>query len=171
MEKTPEYYREKGKKLLDELREKGPDHSMVGKTVIKLTPTKEELDEPISKSRKLRKLKYDIVKEKNELENIIKNKRKSKNSLFFGFKRIIDRILFKYKFENILKQIKKDDEFLNQGVFRLSQIEIKKSIERKKENINWIYSKRELIKQHYSNEFIMKLVRKLGFVDSLDWYK
>ncbi len=92
------------------------------------------------------------------------------NTYFFGFIRIIERILFKYKFEKTLNQIKKDEKVLEQGVFRVSQIKIKKSIERKKENINWIYSKRELIKQNYSNEFIMKLVRKLGFVDSLDWY-
>lgn len=89
---------------------------------------------------------------------------------FFGFTRIIERILFKYKLERILKQINKDEKVLEQGVFRVSQHEIKKSMERKKENINWIYSKRELIKQHYSNEFIMIMVRKFGFVDSLDWY-
>ncbi len=170
MEKTPESTRERGKKFLDELKEKGPDLSMVGKTVVKLTPIHDELDEPLSDSRKLRKLKYDIVKERDELENIIKNKRKSKHTYFFGFIRIIERILFKYKFEKTLNQIKKDEKVLEQGVFRVSQIKIKKSIERKKENINWIYSKRELIKQNYSNEFIMKLVRKLGFVDSLDWY-
>jgi hypothetical protein len=170
MEKTTESTRERGKRFLDELKEKGPDLSMVGKTVVKLTPIHDELDEPLSDSRKLMKLRYDIVKERDELENIIKNKRKLKHTNFFGFISIIERILFKYKFEKTLNQIKKDEKVLEQGVFRVSQIEIKKSIERKKENINWIYSKRELIKQHYSNEFIMKLVRKLGFVDSLDWY-
>lgn len=171
MEKTSEFYREKGKKLLQELKEKGPDHSMVGTTVVKTRPIHEELDEPLSESRKLRKLRYDIVKDKNELENLLKEKRKSKHNYFFGFTTIVERILFKYKFEKILKQINKDEKVLEQGVFRVSQIEFKKSIERKKENINWIYSKRELIKQYYSNEFIMKLVRKLGLVDSLDWYK
>lgn len=171
MENTPESTRERGKKFLDELKEKGPDLSMVGKTVVKLTPIHQELDEPLSDSRKLRKFRYDIVKERNELENLIKNKRKSNNNYFFGFTRIMKRILFKYKFEKILKQIKKDEKVIELGVFRVSQIDIKKCVERRKENMEWIYSKREIIKQHYSNEFIMKLVRKLGFVDSLEWYK
>ena len=132
MEKTPEFYREKGKELLQQLKEKGPDHSKVGTTVVKITPIHEELDEPLSDSRKLRKLRYDIVKEKDELENLMKDKRKSKHDNFFGFTRIIERLLFKYKFENILKQINKDEKVLEQGVFSVSQIEFKKSIERKK---------------------------------------
>ena len=40
MEKTPESTRERGKRFLDELKEKGPDLSMVGKTIVNLVLTK-----------------------------------------------------------------------------------------------------------------------------------
>lgn len=42
--KTPEEIRDKGKRMLDELREMGPDESMVGKTVIKKASVKMEED-------------------------------------------------------------------------------------------------------------------------------
>jgi hypothetical protein len=42
--KTPEEIREKGKRMLDELREMGPDENMVGKTVIKKASVKMEED-------------------------------------------------------------------------------------------------------------------------------
>jgi hypothetical protein len=42
--KTPEEIREKGKRMLDELREMGPDESMVGKIVVKKASVKKEED-------------------------------------------------------------------------------------------------------------------------------
>lgn len=77
--KTPEEIRAIGKKLLDELIEKGPNHDRVGKTIVKVGGIKpnniqEDEDEPISKARQFRKLKIDIIKELKELDDLIKNK-------------------------------------------------------------------------------------------------
>jgi hypothetical protein len=77
--KTPEEIRAIGKKLLDELKEKGPNHDRVGKTIVKVGGIKpnnisEDEDEPISKARQFRKLQIDIAKERKELENLMKNK-------------------------------------------------------------------------------------------------
>jgi hypothetical protein len=76
--KTPEEIRAIGKKLLDELKEKGPNLDKVGKTVVRLGASKsnnikEEEDESISKARQFRKLKNDVSKERKELEDLIKN--------------------------------------------------------------------------------------------------
>ena len=161
MEESSETHHEKGKE---------PDLSMVGKTIVNLNSIENEYDEPLSESRKLRNTRYSIIKERNEFENLIKNKPKSKNNYFSSFSGIIGRILFKYKFEKILVQIKKDEKVIERGVFQVSLIEYTKCVERRKKNINWIYSKRNLIKNYYPNEFIMKLVRWLEFVDSLEWY-
>ena len=62
MEKASKYYRKKGEKLLDELREMGPDHSMVGKTTVSLNSSNIEYDEPLSKSRRLRSTRVQILK-------------------------------------------------------------------------------------------------------------
>lgn len=77
--KTPEEIRAIGKKLLDELKEKGPNHDRVGKTIVKVGGIKpnniqEDEDEPISKARQFRKLQIDIAKERKELEDLMKNK-------------------------------------------------------------------------------------------------
>jgi hypothetical protein len=63
MEKSSKYYRKKGKKLLDELREMGPDHSKVGKTTVSLNSSNIEYDEPLSNSRRLRSTRVQILKE------------------------------------------------------------------------------------------------------------
>lgn len=47
--KTPEEIREKGKRMLEELRKMGPDESMVGKTVIKKASVKKEEDKNSTK--------------------------------------------------------------------------------------------------------------------------
>jgi hypothetical protein len=88
MEKTSEITRERGKRFLDELKEKGPDLSMVGKTLVKLTNSNIEYDEPLSESRKLKKLKYEIMKEMNEYNvntNINKNPRPNLYRKFISF--------------------------------------------------------------------------------------
>jgi hypothetical protein len=77
--KKPEEIRAIGKKLLDDLKEKGPNLDKVGKTVVRLgasNPTNmiDEEDESISKARQFRKLKIDIIKELKELDDLIKNK-------------------------------------------------------------------------------------------------
>ncbi len=77
--KTPEEIRAIGKKLLDELKEKGPNLDKVGKTVVRLRANNpnnmiDEEDESISKARQFRKLKIDIIKERKELDDLIKNK-------------------------------------------------------------------------------------------------
>ena len=77
--KTPEEIRAIGKKLLDELKEKGPNHDRVGQTIVKVGCIKpnniqEDEDEPISKARQFRKLQIDIAKERKELEDLMKNK-------------------------------------------------------------------------------------------------
>lgn len=66
--KTEEEIRALGKKLLDELKEKGPNLDRVGKTVVKLGSNKlsdlsDDEEEPLSEARKFRKLKIDINKE------------------------------------------------------------------------------------------------------------
>lgn len=87
--------REKGKKLLEELRAMGPDLSLVGKVSVRplsrqsketqtskeqpLKNTQEsnqrnlqqETDSSISPSRQLRKLRIDIIKERSELRDLI----------------------------------------------------------------------------------------------------
>ena len=55
--------REKGKSLLAELKEMGPDHSMAGNNVVKINNSEEEYDEPLSESRKWRKTKIELLKE------------------------------------------------------------------------------------------------------------
>jgi hypothetical protein len=77
--KTPEEIRVIGKKLLDELKEKGPNHDRVGKTIIKVGGIKpnniqEDEDGSISNARQFRKLQIDIAKERKELEDLMKNK-------------------------------------------------------------------------------------------------
>jgi len=74
--KTPEEIRELGKKILDELKLKGPNLDKVGETVVRLGGSNpanilEEEDEPISKSRQFRKLKIEIANERKELEDLI----------------------------------------------------------------------------------------------------
>jgi hypothetical protein len=64
--KTPEEIREKGRKFLEELKEKGPNLDNVGKNIVTLSDANNDLqdtDEPISEARKFRKLKIDIDKE------------------------------------------------------------------------------------------------------------
>jgi hypothetical protein len=66
--KTEEEIRALGKKLLDELKEKGPNLDRVGKTIVKLGSNKlsdlsDDEEEPLSEARKFRKLKIDINKE------------------------------------------------------------------------------------------------------------
>ena len=95
MEKTPESTRERVKKFLDELKEKGPDLSMVGKTVVKLTTIHEELDEPLSESRKLRKLKYELSKEMIENKRDDKLNKKNIQNLFRRFNTFIYNLIFK----------------------------------------------------------------------------
>lgn len=57
MEKSSEYQSEKGKKILDNLKEKGRD------TSVNTNSIENEYDEPLSKSRKLRNLMNEINKE------------------------------------------------------------------------------------------------------------
>ena len=71
--KTPEEIRAIGKKLLDELKAKGPNLDKVGETVVRLGCSNpdnilEEEDEPISKARQFRKLKIEIANELKELD-------------------------------------------------------------------------------------------------------
>ena len=64
--KTPEEIREKGRKFLEELKEKGPNLDSVGKTNVTLSDANnvlQDTDEPLSEARKFRKLKIDINKE------------------------------------------------------------------------------------------------------------
>jgi hypothetical protein len=64
--KTPEEIRLLGKKFLDELKVKGPKLDSVGKTVVRINTSNNmnnDLDEPLSESRKLRKLRIEIDKE------------------------------------------------------------------------------------------------------------
>jgi hypothetical protein len=64
--KTPEEIREKGRKFLEELKEKGPNLDSVGKTIVISSNDNSDLDdvdEPLSEARKFRKLKIDINKE------------------------------------------------------------------------------------------------------------
>jgi hypothetical protein len=64
--KTAEKIREKGRKFLEELIEKGPNLDNVGKTIVTLSDANNDLhdtDEPLSEARKFRKLKIDINKE------------------------------------------------------------------------------------------------------------
>ena len=71
--KTPEEIRLLGKKFLDELKEKGPKLDSVGKTVVRISTynnLNNDLDEPLSETRKLRKLMIEIDKEfgKNKID-------------------------------------------------------------------------------------------------------
>ena len=64
--KTPEEIRLLGKKFLDELKEKGPKLDSVGKTVVNISTSNNlnnDLDEPLSETRKLRNLMIEIDKE------------------------------------------------------------------------------------------------------------
>jgi TATA-binding protein-associated factor Taf7 len=66
--KTQEEIRALGKKLLDELKQKGPNLDRVGKTFVKLgsnnpSNMSDIEDDPLSEARKFRKLKIDINKE------------------------------------------------------------------------------------------------------------
>jgi hypothetical protein len=64
--KTPEEIREKGRKFLEELKEKGPNLDRVGKTIVISSNENsflDDVDEPLSEARKFRKLKIDINKE------------------------------------------------------------------------------------------------------------
>ncbi len=87
--------REKGKKLLEELRAMGPDLSLVGKVSMRplsrqsnVTQTSKEqpmkstqepsqkapqqgTDSSMSPSRQLRKLRIDIIKERSELRDLV----------------------------------------------------------------------------------------------------
>ena len=68
------------KKFLDELKDKGPNLYLVGKTVVRTTLSnsiKDELDEPLSEARKFRKLRIDIVKEMDEINQKLREKGKN----------------------------------------------------------------------------------------------
>ncbi len=78
--KSTEEIRAIGKKFLDELKDKGPNLDSVGKTVVKTTLSnsiKDELDEPLSEARKFRKLRIDIVKEMDEINQKLREKGKN----------------------------------------------------------------------------------------------
>ena len=71
---TDEEVREVGRKFLDELKEKGPDLSKVGQTFVRttnttLTETKGEEFDDESKTRELRKLRIDTIKEISKNRN------------------------------------------------------------------------------------------------------
>jgi len=71
---TDEELREVGRKFLDELKEKGPDLSRVGQTFVRttnttLTETKGEEFDDESKTRELRKLRIDTIKEISKNRN------------------------------------------------------------------------------------------------------
>jgi len=83
---------------------------------------------------------------------------------------MITKYIFKIRFENKISQIVKDSKELQKGPFMISLNKIEKLKKRKNKNINWVYSKRNEIKKYYPNEFIMKMVRGLGFEDSFEWY-
>ncbi len=83
---------------------------------------------------------------------------------------MIQKFLFKIRFEKKIKQIHRDSKELDKGSFIVSLDKIEKLKKRRNQNINWVYSKRQEIKRYYPNEFIMKLVRWLQFEDSSDWY-
>jgi hypothetical protein len=78
--KSSEEIRVIGKKFLDELKDKGPNLDLVGKTVVRTTLSnsiKDELDEPLSEARKFRKLRIDIVKEMDEINQKLREKGKN----------------------------------------------------------------------------------------------
>ena len=78
--KSTEEIRAIGKKFLDELKDKGPNLDLVGKTVVRTTLSnsiKDELDEPLSEARKFRKLRIDIVKEMDEINQKLREKGKN----------------------------------------------------------------------------------------------
>ncbi len=129
----------------------------------------EEYDEPLSKSRKFRYERHKDLKEMSELKKNTSNNNTSRNPMF-NLLKSIEKFVFKYKFERILIQLVNDEKSLNQGMFNISLNESKKISERRKRNTDWIYSNRDKIKKYYPNEFIMKMVRSMGFVDSLEWY-
>ena len=129
----------------------------------------DEYDEPLSKSRKLRFDRINDLKEMSENKKENSNKNTPRNPMF-NLINSIEKFVFKYKFERILIQLVKDEKSLNQGMFNISLNDSKKISERRKRNTDWIYSNRDKIKKYYPNEFIMKMVRGMGFVDSLEWY-
>jgi hypothetical protein len=78
--KSSEEIRAIGKKFLDELKDKGPNLDLVGKTVVRTTLSnsiKDELDETLSEARKFRKLRIDIVKEMDEINQKLREKGKN----------------------------------------------------------------------------------------------
>jgi len=78
--KSSEEIRAIGKKFLDELKDKGPNLDLVGKTVVRTTLSnniKDELDEPLSEARKFMKLRIDIVKEMDEINQKLREKGKN----------------------------------------------------------------------------------------------
>jgi hypothetical protein len=129
----------------------------------------DDYDEELSESRKFRYQRHKDMKEFSEPKKNSSNKNTSRNPLF-KLINSIEKIVFKYKFEKVLIQLVKDEKKLNQGMFNISLDESKRISERRQRNTNWIYSNRDKIKKYYPNEFIMKMVRGMGFVDSLEWY-
>lgn len=129
----------------------------------------DDYDEELSESRKFRYQRRKDMKEFSEPKKNSSNKNTSRNPLF-KLINSIEKIVFKYKFEKVLIQLVKDEKKLNQGMFNISLNESKRISERRQRNTNWIYSNRDKIKKYYPNEFIMKMVRGMGFVDSLEWY-
>jgi hypothetical protein len=78
--KSSEEIRAIGKKFLDELKDKGPNLDLVGKTVVRTTLSnsiKDELDETLSEARKFRRLRIDIVKEMDEINQKLREKGKN----------------------------------------------------------------------------------------------
>ena len=129
----------------------------------------EEYDEPLSKSRKLRYERHTDMRVMRELKKNTSNNNISRNSMF-NLLNSIEKFVFKYKFERILIQLVNDEKSVNLDMFNISLNESQKVAERRKRNTDWIYSNRDKIKKYYPNEFIMKMVRSMGFVDSLEWY-
>lgn len=79
--KTPEEIRALGKKLLDELKEKGANHDQVGQVFVRVggigTEKNDQIeDEPPSKARQFRKLRIDLANDLNEINQVKNSKNK-----------------------------------------------------------------------------------------------